>query len=163
MFEIVPLVLIFPVVGLLLNTVFSRWLDEKWIGIVASYASGAAFLISLLQALALAGNRFHAETVLLADWIAIGNLQLPWQMRVDTLSVTMMLLVTGVGTLIHIYAIGYMHGDLRFGRFFIYLNLFITMMLVLVVADNYLMLAGKVSGYVRICSSASGTTKGMTT
>ncbi len=140
MFEIVPLVLVFPVVGLLLNTAFSRWLDEKWIGIVASCASCAAFVISILLAVALAGNRFHAEVVLLAKWISIGNLQLPWQMRVDTLSVTMMLLVTGVGTLIHIYAIGYMHRDPRFGRFFIYLNLFITMMLVLVAADNYLML-----------------------
>ena len=140
MFQIVTLVLVFPLVGLLINATFSRWLDETRIGIVASCASGAAFVISILQALDLAGNHFHAETVLLAEWIAIGNLQLPWQMRVDTLSVTMMLLVTGVGTLIHIYAIGYMRGDPRFGRFFIYLNLFITMMLVLVVADNYLML-----------------------
>ncbi len=140
MFQIVTLVLIFPLVGLLINATFSRWLDETWIGIVASCASGAAFVISILQAVTLARNHFHAETVLLAEWITIANLQLPWQMRVDTLSVTMMLLVTGVGTLIHIYAIGYMHGDPRFGRFFIYLNLFISMMLVLVVADNYLML-----------------------
>ena len=137
MFEIVPLILAFPVLGLLINAVFGRWLDEKWIGIVASGASAAAFVIAVLQALALAGNHFHAQTVLLADWITIGNMHLPWQMRVDTLSVTMMLLVTGVGTLIHIYAIGYMHRDPRFARFFIYLNLFVTMMLVLVEGDNY--------------------------
>ena len=137
MFQIVTLVLIFPLIGLLINATFSRWLDETWIGIVASCATGAAFVISILQAVTLARNHFHAETVLLAEWITIANLQLPWQMRVDTLSVTMMLLVTGVGTLIHIYAIGYMHGDPRFGRFFIYLNLFISI-------HNYLLFHNKI-------------------
>ena len=70
-----------------------------------------------------------------------------WAFRVDTLSVTMMLVVAGVGTLIHIYAIGYMHQDVRhnedpgrFRRFFVYLNLFIAAMMILVSADNYLML-----------------------
>ena len=140
MFELVPLILAFPLAGLLINAAFGRWLDEKRIGIVASGATAAAFVIAVLQMLALSGNHFHAETVLLADWITIGDMHLPWQMRVDTLSVTMMLLVTGVGTLIHIYAIGYMHGDPRFARFFVFLNLFVTMMLVLVSGDNYLML-----------------------
>ncbi|MDP6225034.1 MAG: proton-conducting transporter membrane subunit, partial [Anaerolineales bacterium] len=140
MFELVPLILAFPLAGLLINAAFGRWLDEKRIGIVASGATAAAFVIAVLQMLALSGNHFHAETVLLADWITIGDMHLPWQMRVDTLSVTMMLLVTGVGALIHIYAIGYMHGDPRFARFFVFLNLFVTMMLVLVSGDNYLML-----------------------
>ena len=63
----------------------------------------------------------------------------------------MMVLVTGVGTLIHIYAVGYMHGDKRFARFFVYLNLFVVMMLVLVAADNYLMLFVGWEG-VGICS-----------
>ena len=140
MLEILPLILVFPLAGMLLNAVFSRWMDETWIAIFACGASGTAFVIAILQAIALSGNHFHVETVLIADWITIGNLHLPWQMRVDTLSLTMMMLVTGVGTLIHIYAVGYMRGDPRFARFFIYLNLFITMMLVLVAADNYLML-----------------------
>ena len=75
------------------------------------------------------------------------NIRLEWAFRVDTLSVTMMLVVSGVGTLIHIYSIGYMHADVRhngdpgrFRRFFIYLNLFIAAMMILVSADNYLML-----------------------
>ena len=70
-----------------------------------------------------------------------------WNFRVDTLSVTMMLVVSGVGTLIHIYAIGYMHSDVRhngdpaaYRRFFVYFNLFIAAMMILVCADNYLML-----------------------
>ncbi|MFQ5407077.1 MAG: NADH-quinone oxidoreductase subunit L [Anaerolineales bacterium] len=140
MFELAPLLLAFPVAGLLINLLFGKRMDERWIGIVGSAASGLAFAIALLLAGALAGNAFHGEAVRLADWITIGELQVAWQMRVDTLSVTMMLLVTGVGTLIHIYAIGYMHGDARFQRFFIYLNFFITAMLVLVSGDNYLML-----------------------
>ena len=81
------------------------------------------------------------------EWIHIGSLQLDWIFRVDTLSVTMMLVVSGVGTLIHIYAIGYMHEDVRFKsdpgrfrRFFVFLNLFIAMMMILVSGDSYLML-----------------------
>ena len=65
---------------------------------------------------------------------------MPWAIQVDTLSVTMMLVVTGVGSLIHIYAIGYMHGDQDFSRFFAYLNLFLFFMLILVSGNNYLML-----------------------
>ena len=61
-------------------------------------------------------------------------------MRVDTLSVTMMLVVTGVGSLIHLYAVGYMHGDERFSRFFAYLNMFLGFMLVLVTGNNLLMM-----------------------
>jgi len=82
-----------------------------------------------------------------AQWIHIGALKLDWTFRVDSLSTTMMLVVSGVGTLIHIYAIGYMHEDVRFKhdegrfrRFFVFLNLFIAAMMVLVSGDSYLML-----------------------
>ena len=83
----------------------------------------------------------------MAEWIHIGDLSLDWVFRVDTLSVTMMLVVSGVGTLIHIYAIGYMHEDVRFKndlgryrRFFVFMNLFIASMMILVSGDSYLML-----------------------
>ncbi len=89
----------------------------------------------------------EAQVVPFAEWIRIGTLNIPWNFRVDTLSVTMMLVVSGVGTLIHIYAIGYMHEDVRFKndvgryrRFFVFLNLFIAMMMILVSGDSYLML-----------------------
>ena len=140
MIELAPLLLAFPVVGLLLNLLFGKRMDERWIGIVGSGASGLSFVIAVLLGIGLAGQNHEPTSVLLAEWITIGALHIPWEMRIDTLSVTMMLLVTGVGTLIHIYAIGYMHGDKRFQRFFIYLNLFITAMLVLVSGNNYLML-----------------------
>jgi NADH-quinone oxidoreductase subunit L len=150
-FDLIPLILVFPVLGLLTNLIFGRNLGERLVGIIAIGASATAFAISIIQVFALANNHFHAETVLIADWITIGEMYLPWQIRVDTLSVTMMVLVTGVGTLIHVYAIGYMHGDKRFARFFVYLNLFVVMMLVLVAADNYLMLFVGWEG-VGICS-----------
>ncbi|MBS61032.1 MAG: NADH-quinone oxidoreductase subunit L [Anaerolineaceae bacterium] len=151
MFELVPFILLFPVLGLLTNLVFGRYLGERFVGIIASGAVAASFIVSVIQVFALVNNNFHVETVLVADWITIGKMYLPWQIRVDTLSVTMMVLVTGVGTLIHIYAVGYMHGDKRFARFFVYLNLFVVMMLVLVAADNYLMLFVGWEG-VGICS-----------
>ena len=151
MFDLVPFILLFPVLGLLTNLIFGRYLGERLVGIIASGAAAAAFIVSVIQVFALVNNNFHVETVLIADWITIGKLYLPWQIRVDTLSVTMMVLVTGVGTLIHIYAVGYMHGDKRFARFFVYLNLFVVMMLVLVAADNYLMLFVGWEG-VGICS-----------
>ncbi len=73
--------------------------------------------------------------------------RVPWEFRVDTLSVTMMLVVGGVGTLIHLYSVGYMHFDVQYkgdpkayARFFIYLNLFIAMMMILVSGNSYLML-----------------------
>ncbi len=151
MFDLVPFILLFPVLGLLTNLIFGRYLGERLVGIIASGAAAAAFIVSVIQVFALVNNNFHVETVLIADWITLGKLYLPWQIRVDTLSVTMMVLVTGVGTLIHIYAVGYMHGDKRFARFFVYLNLFVVMMLVLVAADNYLMLFVGWEG-VGICS-----------
>jgi NADH-quinone oxidoreductase subunit L len=117
------------------------------VGLVASLASGATFVISVLLAYTVSIN--HGEVIRwrLAEWIHIGTLNLDWTFRVDSLSTTMMLVVSGVGTLIHIYAIGYMHEDVRykhqegrFSRFFVYLNLFIAMMMILVSGDSYLML-----------------------
>src|SRR5205823_6069067 len=72
-------------------------------------------------------------------WIHVGGFVVDFRMLVDPLSVTMILFVTGVGALIHLYAIGYMHGDPRFSRFFAYLNLFAASMLVLVLGSNFLM------------------------
>jgi len=151
-FFLAPWLVFAPVLGLLTNIIFGNWFmkqpwGEKAVGIVASLASGAAFVISVLLAYSVSAN--HGEVVRwqLAEWIHIGTLQLDWTFRVDSLSTTMMLVVSGVGTLIHIYAIGYMHEDVRFkndvGRyrsFFIYLNLFIAMMMILVSGDSYLML-----------------------
>ena len=145
-FSLAPWIIIFPVIGLLINMFLGGRLKERVIGIIASTASGLAFVVAVLLAVSLLS---HPEGVVLrlAEWISIGELQLDWTIRVDTLSATMMLVVSGVGTLIHIYAIGYMHEDVRFKddlgryqRFFVFFNLFIAAMMILVSADNYLML-----------------------
>jgi NADH-quinone oxidoreductase subunit L len=145
-FYLAPWIVFFPVIGLLTNLVFGGRLSEKIIGTIASLASGLAFLVSVLLAYSLTQ---HPDVVrwTIGEWIHVGTLQLDWTFRVDTLSTTMMLVVSGVGTLIHVYAIGYMHEDVRFKgdlkrfcRFFVYLNLFIAAMMILVSGDSYLML-----------------------
>src|SRR5437764_5638298 len=78
-------------------------------------------------------------TQALFDWIPVGRFHIPVAFRVDQLSITMALFVTGVSTLIHLYSIGYMHGDDRYPTFFVYLNLFVFSMLMLVMADNFVL------------------------
>ncbi len=145
-FNLVPLVVLVPVAGLLINIAFGEQVGQRRAGWLASGASALAFGVALLQAVSLAAQP-EGQVVPFAEWIRIGELDLSWAFRVDTLSVTMMLVVAGVGTLIHIYAVGYMHYDVqykedpgRFRRFFVYLNLFIAAMMLLVTGDNYLML-----------------------
>lgn len=147
LYQLVPLIVFIPVIGLLINLLFGRRFGEKFTGIVASTASGGAFVVSVLQWFALQANDGVAYVYHLADWITIGDFSIPWEFRIDSLSVVMMLVVSGVGTLIHIYATGYMRYDVRYKedpksytRFFIYMNLFIAMMMILISGNNYLML-----------------------
>ena len=147
-----PGLVLIPVIGLLLNLILGGWfMKRSWgemaVGTIASLASGLTFIISLLLTYSVYINDGETIRWRLAEWIHVGALNLDWTFRMDSLSTTMMLVVSGVGTLIHIYAIGYMHEDVRykqqverFPRFFVYLNLFIAMMLILVSADSYLML-----------------------
>ena len=140
-----PLVILIPLLGFLLNVFGSARLGRRYAGWLATLAAVLAFVVSLLLYAALVAGDFqaHLQTFpLLGDWLTIetDDLRIAWEMRVDTLSVTMMLVVTGVGSLIHLYAIGYMTGDERFVRFFAYLNLFLVFMLVLVSANNFLMM-----------------------
>ena len=151
-FSLAPWIVFFPGIGLLINIIFGgmilergKW-GEKIVGSIASLASGLAFVVAVLLAISLQGHP-EGQIVTLADWITIGDLSIPWAFQVDTLSVVMMLVVSGVGTLIHIYAIGYMHEDVRhngdpnrFRRFFVFMNLFIAAMMILVSGDNYMML-----------------------
>jgi NADH-quinone oxidoreductase subunit L len=145
-FYLVPLVVFIPLAGLLINILFGKWMGEKAIGWIASIASGLALVVAILLGISLLN---HPEEVIVPflEWIKVGSLEVAWAFQVDTLSVTMMLVVSGVGTLIHVYSIGYMHEDVRFNgdpgryrRFFVYMNLFIAAMMVLVSANSYLML-----------------------
>ncbi len=144
-FDLVPFIVLVPMAGVLINLFAGKNLGERGVGIVAVGASTTAFFIAVLLWIAQVDTGYKAAVVnapFLSDWINIpsANVTIPWAFRVDTLSVTMMLVVTGVGTLIHIYAVGYMHGDSRFPRFFVYMNLFLFFMLLLVTGNNFLMM-----------------------
>jgi NADH-quinone oxidoreductase subunit L len=146
LFRFAPLAIALPVAGLLLNLAFGRRLGERFAGTVGCAAVVLAFVVSLLQAVALGGAP-QGVILPIADWIDIGRLHVAWALQIDTLAVTMMLVVTGVGSLIHIYATAYMHDDVRFNgdprrytRFFVYFNLFIASMLILVTGDSFLTL-----------------------
>ncbi len=136
------LMLLFPALGTLLLAFLGRRLGHRVAGWLAS---GMVFL-SLAVAVSLfvtllglpAGERRHE--VVLWSWMSSGLFHVDVALLIDALAITMALVVTGVGFLIHVYSIGYMHDDPRFSRFFTFLNLFILMMLTLVLANNYLLM-----------------------
>ncbi|MEX2202618.1 MAG: NADH-quinone oxidoreductase subunit L [Actinomycetota bacterium] len=141
-----------PLGGVAVNLFFGRRLG-KAAGWVASATVGLALAIGvavLLDLLSLPADQ-RQHVVELFPWIDAGGLSLRVSFLVDPLSLTMVLVVTGVGALIHVYAVGYMEGDPRFERFFAYLNLFVFFMLVLVLANDYLLLYLGWEG-VGICS-----------
>ncbi len=149
MIGLAPLILVFPIIGVLFNALFGaafvksdRKVGEKWSGWFATLMAFASFIVVVLMDIALQQNNYHTEIVPLFNWIVIPAFDFTarWAMQIDTLSVTMMLVVTGVGAIIHVYSIGYMHGDRDFSRYFTYLNLFLFFMLILVSSSNYLML-----------------------
>lgn len=137
------LAVIFPLIGFLINGLFGYKIkNEKTIGIIGSGAVGLSFLVSVLTFVELLGlpSTERKFIVPLFKWINVESLDLSFSYLVDPLSLVMALVVTGVGFLIHIYSIGYMHGDKGFWRFFAYLNLFIFMMMNLVLADNFVLM-----------------------
>ncbi len=146
-FDLAFLAILFPIVGLLINALLGGRLGEKGVGAIACLAAGSAFIVSVLTLVALleiqvTGDAHGGRLVerVLYDWAVVGDIRLPIALRLDPLSVVMMLVVSGVGSVIHVYAVGYMHGDPRFQRFFVFFNLFLASMLVLVMANNYLMM-----------------------
>jgi NADH-quinone oxidoreductase subunit L len=129
-----------PLAGFLLILLFGRILGEPRAGILATLMTASSFLVvvgvyfDLLSRTA--EERHHVVT--LFSWLPVGSLQVDMALLADPLSITMALFVTGIGSLIHLYAIGYMHGDPKFSKFFLYLNLFVFSMLMLVLGENLL-------------------------
>lgn len=135
----IPLI---PLAGFLVLGLFGwRWRSETSIGSVGSATVGLSFLLSLLVLgwLLQLPEPQRSLTVVLYRWIEAGTFRVELAFTADPLSIVFALVVTGVGFLIHVYSIGYMHGDRGFWRFFAYLNLFIFMMLVLVLSNNVLL------------------------
>ena len=132
------LICAFPLAGFAVLVVAGRRLGEPRAGWLATAAMVGSFASSVAVFASLMGRdpverRF---VVTLFEWVPAGDFSVDAGLLVDPLSVTMALFVTGVGALIHLYAIGYMHGDRDFSKFFVYLNLFAFSMLVLVLGDN---------------------------
>jgi NADH-quinone oxidoreductase subunit L len=129
------LIVALPLAGFLALLAFGKRIGEPVAGFIASATVGASFVLAAISAVNFFRGDEHGRTVELFEWIpSLGlNATFLW----DPLSAMMTLVVTGVGALIHVYSIGYMHGDPRYGRFFTYLNLFITSMLLLVLGANF--------------------------
>ncbi len=131
----------FPLAGFVLLVLFGRRLGEPMAGWLATAMMGGSFVASLLVFAGLVDregeDRVFVQT--LFEWVPAGDFAVDVGFLVDPLSVTMTLFITGVGALIHLYSIGYMHGDEDFSKFFVYLNLFAFSMLMLVLGDNMLL------------------------
>jgi NADH-quinone oxidoreductase subunit L len=138
MLDLVWLVPALPLAGFLALLLFGRRLGEPLAGWLATAMCAGSFGATVAVYLGLLGEEEEARShvVTLFEWIPAGGFSVDVGFLADPLSITMALFVTGVGTLIHLYSIGYMHGDPGFSRFFLYLNLFTFSMLVLVLGDN---------------------------
>ncbi len=143
MINLIYLTILLPLAGFLVNGIFgSRIKNEKVIGIIGSGVIGLSFLVTagaFLQTLGLPVEE-RQHIVNLFTWLHVGNLNVGFSYQVDQLSLVMALIVTGVGFIIHVYSIGYMHGDKGFWRFFAYMNLFIFAMMNLILGDNFVLL-----------------------
>lgn len=142
MADLIWLIPAFPAIGFLINGLlgirFPKTLTA-WVAclsVIASFAVSATIFIQFLQMAP--ESRVFEKTVF--DWIVSGDFKTTIGFRIDALSIIMCLVVSGVGSLIHIYSVGYMHDDPGFRRFFCYLNLFVFMMLTLVTGDNVLLM-----------------------
>lgn len=143
MINLIYLTVLFPLIGVLFNGLLGPKIkNEKVIGIFGSGVIGFSFIVAvvaLFETLALPVDQ-RLTIVTLFQWIDVAELNIHFAYQVDQLSLVMSLVVTGVGFIIHVYSIGYMHGDKSFWRFFTYLNLFIFAMMNLILADNFLLL-----------------------
>ena len=136
MAEAIGLVVLFPLLGFLLVALFGPRLSERSAAMVACAAVGLAFVAAMVATVGMGDGK----SVFNYDWTVAGSWRVSFGLLADQLSVFMALIVTGVGFLIHVYAVGYMSGEENYRRFFAYLNLFVFAMLLLVTADNFVLL-----------------------
>ncbi|MFQ3575381.1 MAG: NADH-quinone oxidoreductase subunit L [Cytophagales bacterium] len=139
MAKYIYLVPLFPLIGFLLNGLLGKKLGKSFVTSVGVGVLVSAFVVSLLSFLALDSENV-ATKVYLFDFIKTSGLSIPFEFLFDPLSATMLLIITGVGSLIHLYSAGYMHDDEGFFKFFAYLNLFVFFMLLLVLGSNYVIM-----------------------
>ncbi|OOQ57683.1 NADH-quinone oxidoreductase subunit L [Mucilaginibacter pedocola] len=133
------LIPILPLAGFVINGLGRNTLSKSVIGAIGSLLVFVAFGISIATFFQIK-HTGAAINVTLFDWISVGDIKIPFAFLIDQLSSIMLLIITGVGFLIHLYSAGYMHDDAGFGKFFAYLNLFVFFMLLLVMGSNYIVM-----------------------
>jgi NADH-quinone oxidoreductase subunit L len=129
-----PLVLLTPLAGFLVNALLGRLLPRRVVGWVGAGSIGVAFVFALVILAQVLGGQKLDQTYF--TWWQSGDFNVPFNLYVDAVSTLMILVITGVGFLIHAYSIGYMLKDPGFSRFFAYMNLFVFSMLLLVLSGN---------------------------
>ncbi|MDB5029929.1 NADH-quinone oxidoreductase subunit L [Mucilaginibacter sp.] len=133
------LIPLLPLAGFIINGIGRNTLSKGVIGFIGSLLVLISFGLSVgaFFQIKATGQPINVE---LFNWFSVGSLQVNFSFLVDQLSSIMLLIITGVGFLIHLYSVGYMHDDNGFGKFFAYLNLFVFFMLLLVLGSNYLVM-----------------------
>ena len=143
MIDLLWLVPTIPVIGFLILTFSCGKLSEIPAGIIGAGSIGLSFLVAILVGLdfmAMSEVGIHSYSQNLWTWMAVGSFEAGFTLYLDGVALVMMFIISGIGFLIHVYATGYMHDDPSFARFFAYMNLFVAAMLILVLADNLLLL-----------------------
>jgi NADH-quinone oxidoreductase subunit L len=139
MVSLVWLIPALPLLGFVLLLAFGPRLGEPVAGWLATVMVAGAFVAAVIAFLGLRNEPGHTYSLVLFTWIPAGRFTVDIGFLFDPLSSAMILFITGVGALIHLYSIGYMHGDPRYPKFFLYLNLFVFSMLILVLGNNLLL------------------------
>jgi len=143
-YDLLWLIPVLPLCGAIINGLLGKKvLRNEWlIGLIGTAAVAGSFAISVKYFFQLLSEPETAKVheVVVASWMSLGTLQIDWGFLLDPLSALMLLVVTGVGSLIHLYSIGYMHGEEGYYRYFCYLNLFVFSMLMLVLGGNALVM-----------------------
>ncbi|HEY5010443.1 MAG TPA: proton-conducting transporter membrane subunit, partial [Acidimicrobiales bacterium] len=136
MAPIATLIFLLPLCGFVSILLLGKYLSEKQVGVIGTGVVAGSFVLAVVEFFLLLSHSSREVTVNLFNWISVGTLHVPAALLVDPLSITMCLFVTGISALIHLYSTGYMHGEKDFRKFFLYLNLFVFSMLLLVLANN---------------------------
>ncbi len=143
MTDLFYLVTILPLLGFLINGLFGKKLrNEKLVGAISTLCVFIPFIIGAFTLFEFLSIPPDSRKIIINyyNWISTGSLSVNFAYLLDPLSISLVLIITGVGSLIHFYSIGYMHGDPGFAKFFAFLNLFIFSMLNLILADNFLLM-----------------------
>jgi NADH-quinone oxidoreductase subunit L len=137
--NLIWLIPVLPLAGFVINGLGRNTLSKGIIGAIGSLLILVAFGLSVAAFFQIKQSGVPID-VTIFDWISVGNFHIPFAFLIDQLSSIMLLIITGVGFLIHLYSVGYMHDDNGFGKFFAYLNLFVFFMLLLVMGSNYVVM-----------------------